>query len=94
MAPNDELLYRELMIVNELGLHARSAAKLVKIAQQADKGVWLQLRDECVDAKQVIDLLTLAAAQGDRIKVTIEASADMAILDQIAELIVDGFGEQ
>jgi phosphocarrier protein HPr len=43
MASNDEALQRDLVIVNELGLHARSAAKLAKIAQTADKGVWMPL---------------------------------------------------
>lgn len=93
MTPNDEQLYRELVIINELGLHARSAAKLAKIAQQADKDIWLHLGDQSADAKQVIDLLTLGAAQGDHVKVTIETPADINILDQIEKLFADGFGE-
>lgn len=93
MAPNEELLYRELVIVNELGLHARSAAKLAKLAQQADKEVWLHLGDQIADAKQVIDLLTLGAARGDHVKVAIETPADMDIMEQIEQLFADGFGE-
>ena len=93
MAPNDELLYRELVIVNELGLHARSAAKLAKLAQQADKEVWLHMGDQSADAKQILDLLMLGAAQGDRLKVTIEAPADIRIMDEIVQLFADGFGE-
>jgi len=93
MAPKDELLYRDLVIVNDLGLHARSAAKLAKTAQQADKGVWLQLGDNRVDAKQIIDLLTLAAAQGDHVRVHIEVQRDIQTLNQIVELFADGFGE-
>jgi len=93
MAPNDELLYRELVIVNELGLHARSAAKLAKLAQQADKEVWLHMGDQSADAKQVIDLLTLGAAKGDHVKVTIETPADIQIMEAIEKLFADGFGE-
>ncbi len=93
MEQKDQLLYRELKIVNELGLHARSAAKLAKTAQEADKGVWLQSDDEEVDAKQIIDILTLGAQQGDRVRVRIDASSDMDILNRIAELFNSGFGE-
>lgn len=93
MANKDQALYRDLEIVNELGLHARSAAKLAKTAQQADKGVWLQSDDEEVDAKQVIDILTLGAGQGDRVRIRIDAEADLAVLDQIKELFNSGFGE-
>ncbi len=93
MAPNNELLYRELVIVNELGLHARSAAKLAKLAQQADKEVWVHMGDQSADAKQVIDLLTLGAARGDHVRVAIETSADIRILNEIEKMFADGFGE-
>jgi phosphocarrier protein HPr len=86
-------LYRDLIIVNELGLHARSAAQLAKTARKADKGVWLQLEDRRVDAKQVLDILTLGAGQGACIRVGIEQAQDMPTLEQIVALINAGFGE-
>ncbi len=91
--PNDHSLHRDLVIVNELGLHARSAAQLAKTARSADKEVWVQLGDQRVDAKQIIDLLTLAAAKGDTIRVSITSPKDMETLDRIAALVADGFGE-
>ncbi len=93
MTSNSEALQRDLVIVNELGLHARSAAKLAKIAQTADKGVWLRYRDEYVDAKQVIDILTLGAAQGARIRIGIESAEDIDTLEKLVDLIANGFGE-
>lgn len=93
MAPKNDLLHRNLIIVNELGLHARSAAKLAKTAQEADRGVWLQSGDHRVDAKQVLDILTLGAGQGDHITVGIEEVEDMATLERIVALINAGFGE-
>lgn len=86
-------LWRDLEIVNELGLHARSAAKLAKMAQLAAGQVWIHLGSEQVDAKQVIDILTLAAGQGDQVRIEIERDADLNILDQIAALFAGGFGE-
>ena len=86
-------MFQDLVIVNELGLHARSAASLAKIAQQAQSGVWLEKDDERVDAKQVIDILTLAAAKGDQVRIAIDHSQDRETLDRIARLIEDGFGE-
>jgi len=93
MASNDHSLHRDLVIVNDLGMHARSAAQLAKIARSADKEVWVQLGDQRVDAKQVLDLLTLAAAKGDTIRVSITSPRDMETLDRIAALVADGFGE-
>ena len=86
-------LKEDVIIVNELGLHARSAAKLAKAAKKASGRVWLEKGGESVDAKQVIDLLTLAAARGDRVCVAVERPADAGILSSIVALIESGFGE-
>ena len=86
-------LFLDLEIVNELGLHARSAAQIVKLAQKAGSGVWLEKDEERVDAKQVVDILTLAAGKGDQVRVCIDDIRDRDILDNIARLIRDGFRE-
>jgi phosphocarrier protein HPr len=93
MPPNSEPLWRDVTIVNELGLHARSAAKLAQLAQQASGAVWLRAGSERIDAKQILDILTLAAAQGDRVQIGVETTADTAVLDHIVALFADGFGE-
>ena len=86
-------VFQDVMIVNELGLHARSAAKIAQLARQAEGGVWLEKNQDCADAKQVIDLLMLAAAKGDRVRISIDQSGDTEILKQIVRLIEAGFGE-
>ena len=93
MSSNLKPLWRDVTIVNDLGLHARAAAKLAKLAQQASGPVWLEADSERVDAGQILDILTLAAAKGNQVRVEIENAADADILDLIAELFADGFGE-
>ena len=93
MPPNSEPLKRDVTIVNDLGLHARAAAKLVKAAQKAAGRVWLQVGPEKIDAKQVIDILTLAAAKGDKVQVVVETNSDLDTLNLIVELFAGGFGE-
>ncbi len=84
---------RDVVITNELGMHARSAAKIVEIARHAESEVRLARDDDEVDAKSVIDILTLACAKGSEITIRIEDSSDMEILNDIFELIETGFGE-
>ena len=88
----DELL-REIEIVNELGLHARAAAKLAEIAQRASARVWIIMGDEQADASSVIDILTLACPKGSIITVKIEEQSDLNILEDIARLAASGFNE-
>jgi len=80
-------------IVNELGLHARSAAQIADIAQNSIANVWIQKEDEKADASSIIDILTLACTKGTQITIIIEDLADLPVLNTIADLVNSGFGE-
>ena len=84
---------RDVVIVNELGLHARSAAKIAEIAQHSKAAVWVKRDAEKADASSIVDILTLACEKGTKITLIIEDKADRAILEDIAHLIETGFGE-
>lgn len=85
---------KEVTIVNDLGLHARSAAQIARIAGGAMSKVWVIHGEEVVDAKSTIDLLTLACGKGSRITIKIDHAADAGILEGIVKMVEDGFGEQ
>lgn len=84
---------RRVTIVNELGLHARSAARIAHIAREAMSRVWIKMGDEIVDASEVIDILTLACGKGTAITLKIENLTDKKILDRIITLVEMGFRE-
>ncbi len=86
-------LSRDVLIINELGLHARSAARIAKLAQNANSKVWLIRGKERVDASSVIDILSLACSKGSKITLKIDEESDIDILNEIIELIKTGFGE-
>jgi len=84
---------RTLRIVNDLGLHARSAAKLAKLAGEARGGVWIMKNGDAADARSMLDILTLACPVGTTITVSVDDEADLNTLERIAVLIRSGFGE-
>ena len=86
-------LFRNIVIINDLGLHARAAAKVSRIAQNAAANIWMAKDGERIDAASVVDILTLAGSKGSKIRIEIEDPSDSAILDEIVSLIEDGFGE-
>jgi phosphocarrier protein HPr len=86
-------LTRQVMIINELGLHARSAAKIAKLAGRSMSSVWLEKGGAKADASSILDILTLECDKGSRITIGIENKADSDILEAIARLVEDGFGE-
>ena len=86
-------LSREVVIVNELGLHARSAARIAELAQNSKAAVWVKKDAEKADASSIVDILTLACGKGSKITLIIEDKADRPILEDIVNLIQTGFGE-
>ena len=89
----DSGLSREATIINELGLHARSAAKIAKLAQPATGSVWIAKQDQKADASSIVDILTLACEKGSKITIRIENKSDLNILKAITELVKSGFEE-
>jgi phosphocarrier protein len=85
--------YKVVTIINELGLHARSAAQIAKTAGNSTANVWLKKGDKIADAASIIDILTLACEKGTRITILIENWADIDILKDIVDLVESGFGE-
>ena len=86
---------RRLTLINELGLHARAAAQVVRCAAGFDSRITLRREDRNVeaDARSILDILYLAAGQGKQVVVTATGDdADEAILE-IERLFTDGFGE-
>ena len=86
-------LFRDVVIINDLGLHARAAAKVSRIAAGAAANVWMVKDGKRIDAASILDILTLEATKGSKIRIEIEDESDSAILDEIISLIEDGFGE-
>lgn len=86
-------LSKNVIIINELGLHARSAAKIAKLAQNAESTVWLIRGKEKADAASILDVLTLACPKGSKITLKVNNKSDIDILNSIVELIEKGFEE-
>lgn len=84
---------REAVIVNELGLHARSAGRIAQIAGQAKDALWLSRGELTADATSIIDMLTLECPRGTRVTITAADPADAELVDRIAQLIDNGFEE-
>ncbi|MFW6011682.1 MAG: HPr family phosphocarrier protein [Desulfosalsimonas sp.] len=86
-------LTKEVTVINELGLHARPAAMIARLAMQAEAGVWLIKNDEEVDATSIIDILSLSGSRDSRITLRIENPSDSEILEKISALFETGFKE-
>ena len=84
---------RETRIVNRLGLHARAAAQLVRMANEYNSDISLIKSNQQANAKTIMEVLMLGAAQGEDL--TVEASGDDEehAVEAIVQLIDARFNE-
>lgn len=87
------MLKQELIITNELGLHARPAAIIAKIARKAKAEIWLEKDGQKVDATSMIDILSIACQKGSKIILEANSAQDELVFKEILKNIQKGFGE-
>lgn len=89
------MIRRTLRIRNELGLHARAAAKLVKLNSHFESDIKLSRQDNGrqVDGKSILGILLLTAARGTEIQVAVEGKDEAVAMEAISELVDGRFGE-
>ncbi len=81
------------VIPNELGLHARAAARLVERANGFESLVELSHRDRTVNGKSIMGVLMLAAAKGAELSIRTEGPDQDEALAGVLAIVKDGFGE-
>ncbi len=89
------MLEERLAIVNDLGLHARAAAQLVRLAGRFSCQVTLRRNDNGVtaDAKSILSVLHLAAANGTDLSVLTDGEDENEAMTAVKRLFLEGFGE-
>jgi phosphocarrier protein len=83
----------DFTIVNALGLHARAAAQLVKLANRFQSDIYIVKDEQEVNAKSIMGVLMLAATQGSSITLRAEGGDSEQALKALGELVRAGFGE-
>jgi phosphocarrier protein len=84
---------QDVQIINRLGLHARAAAQLVRVATQFQASVTLKKGPQQANAKTIMEVLMLAATKGTTIAVETHGSDEEAALAAVLELINNRFNE-
>ena len=89
------MLKGRVTINNRLGLHARAAAQLVRLASSFQSKIKLLRTDNSViaDAKSILSVLTLAASKGVELEIEIEGDDEQMAFEAIQEIFRNGFGE-
>lgn len=89
------MLETRVIIVNQLGLHARAAAQLVRLAGTFKCDIKIRRSDNGVmaDAKSILNILTLAASKGVELDILTNGIDEQIANEAIVQLFSKGFGE-
>lgn len=89
------MVERTFTVTGQLGLHARAAAKVVRVASCFESSLRLERKEggRSADAKSILSVLMLAASCGTELRAIAEGSDEEKAIDELGRLFSDGFGE-
>ena len=89
------MLEGRVTVVNDLGLHARAAAQLVRLAGKYRSRITLRREDSAAfaNAKSILSVLALAAPIGTVLMLQVDGADEQDAFDAVTVVFSDGFGE-
>lgn len=86
-------LVSKVKVKNKMGLHTRPATEIVKLLQHTKSDVLFSYRDETVNAKSILNLLTLAAGKNSNITIIVDGEDAVATMNNLVAAFDNQFGE-
>ena len=84
---------QSVTVVNQLGMHARAAAKFVHLAARFSAHVRVARDEREMDGKSIMGILLLAAARGTTIRISADGADENDAVAALTGLVASGFGE-
>lgn len=88
------MFVREVMVKNQVGLHARPATFFIQKANEFKSSIWIEKEERRVNAKSLLGILSLGIVGGTNIKVIADGADERAAVDALVELVDSGFSEE
>ncbi len=87
------MITKSFVIKNKLGLHARTASLLAQTASKFQSEIRIEKDGMEVDGRSIVEIMTLGALKGSRIKIKAQGSDALEAISEIGKLIRNRFGE-
>ena len=85
---------KEVMVQNQVGLHARPATFFIQKANEFKSSIWVEKEEERrVNAKSLLGVLSLGIVGGTNIKAIADGADEEAAVDSLVKLVQSGFSE-
>lgn len=89
-----ETASKDVLIVNQRGLHARASAKFVQLASSYSCDIQVEKDGVKVGGTSIMGLMMLAASMGTTIRISARGTAASDAVSRLTELVAAKFGEE
>ena len=87
-------LSKKIKIRNNLGLHARAAAKIVELGNQYKSQLFLKKDNQEVDGSSILSILTLSCPKGTEVQARVVGEDSEILMEKLSDLFEKKFGEK
>ena len=87
------MISKEVVINNQVGLHARPATFFIQKANEFKSSIWVEKEERRVNAKSLLGVLSLGIVKGTEIKIIADGADEKEAIETLAALIDSDFSE-
>ena len=84
------MIRKNVILNNEIGLHARPAAVFVQTANKFSSNVYIELEGRKVNGKSIIGVMSLGAFHGEEITLIVHGEDEKEAMEELSILIESG----
>ena len=85
---------KDVMVQNQVGLHARPATFFIQKANEFRSSIWIEKEERRLNAKSLLGILSLGIIGGTQIKIIADGADEQAAVNALVELVESGFSEE
>lgn len=85
------MVTKEVVINNQVGLHARPATFFIQKANEFKSSIWIEKEERRVNAKSLLGILSLGIVGGTSIRIIADGADEQQAVDALVELVESGF---
>ena len=85
---------KDVMVQNQVGLHARPATFFIQKAKEFKSSIWIEKEERRVNAKSLLGILSLGIVGGTAIRIIADGADEQVAVDSLVELVESGFSDE
>jgi len=90
---NEVMCVKEVLVQNQVGLHARPATFFIQKANEYKASIWVEKEERRVNAKSLLGVLSLGIVGGTTIRIIADGTDEEEAVNSLVELVQSGFTE-